>query len=359
MKEAGCRIMRSIICVICSILIFPCVLPAAKLQLEVPQGLTEVYLFSAGTPVVLEHLRGQFDDSLGQLSTKYQIDLLKEQAEKASALVKEKELAYSNKLDSLKQQYLASVSLSIISSEAEIFPASSALGEVSFIYTIKNNSDRIISDITYKPKIGGIMLPTTSALILDLIHPATLQSGLGPNETLSNKGHEPEHFSFFIGELSREELKKISSDLQKNFTIDIVDMHFTRKKGYKGQTKVLGFKEAFVDQLQLLQISIERARADEQTKRVSYNKAFERFSEDRDAARSLYGKALEDLKKTAVRYQERVDEKNRCTFENIPAGTYFVYAPNAQGTTIFEQITIKESTNKLMLSDMIKDPFAP
>ena len=136
-------------------------------------------------------------------------------------------------------------------------------------------------------------------------------------------------------------------------------MHFTRKKGYKGQTKVLGFKEEFVDQLQLLQISIERARADEQTIKASYNKAFARFSEDRDAALTLYGKALEDLKKTAVRYQERIDKKNRCTFENIPEGIYFVYAPKALGTTIFEQITIKESKNKLMISDMIKDPFAP
>jgi hypothetical protein len=351
--------MRSIICVVCSILIFPCVLPAAKLQLEVPPGLTEVYLLSAGTPVVLEHLRGQFEHSLGQLSVNYQIDLLKEQAEKATALVKEKEQAYSRKFDSLKQQYLDSISVSIISSDAEIFPASSALGEVSFFYTIKNLSDRIISDITYKPKIGGITLPTTSALILDLIHPVTLKSGLGPKETLSNKGHEPEHFSFFIGELSREELKKIRSELQKDFSIDIVDMHFTKKKGYKGQTNVVGFKEAFIDQLNLLQISIERAQADEHTKKASYNKAFARFSEDKDAELLRYRKSLEELKKTAIRYQERVDEKNRCTFESIPAGTYFVYAPNAQGIAIFEQTSVKEHKNNLMIGEMIKDPFAP
>lgn len=340
-------------------LIFPGVLPAAKLQLEVPPGLPEVYLLSAGTPAVLQHLGDEFEQSIGQLSMNYQIDLLGEQAEKATALVKKKEQAYSSKFDSLKQQYLDSISFSIISSEAEIFPASSALGEVSFLYTIKNNSDRIISDITYKPKVGGITLPTTSALILELIHPATLISGLGPNGTLSNKGHDPEHFSFFIGELSREELKKISSGLKNNFTIDILDMHFTPKKGYKGQTDVLGFKEAFTDQLKLLQVSIERARVDEGTKKASYNKAFARFNEDKDTELMRYRKSLEDLKKTAVRYQVHVDEKNRSTFENIPAGTYFVYASNAQGSAIFEQITIKESRNKLMINDMIKDPFVP
>ena len=351
--------MRSIICVVCSILVFPCVLPAASLQLEVPPGLAEVYLLSAGTPAVLEHLQGQVTNSLGQLSTKYQIDLLKDQAEKAAALTREKEQAYANKFESLKKQYLNSISLSIISSEAEIFPASSALGEVSFFYTIKNNSDRIISDITYKPKIGGITLPTTSALILDLIHPVTLKSGLGPNETLSNKGHEPEHFSFFIGELSREELKMIISEMKKAFTIDIVDMHFTQKKGYKGQTNVVGFKDAFIDQLQLMQISIERARADEQTKKASYNTAFSRFSEDKDVEMARYRDTLEDLKKTAVRSQMRVDEKNRCTFENIPAGTYVVYAPNAQGKSIFEQVSINGNRNKLTFNEMIKDPFVP
>ncbi|HPR51647.1 MAG TPA: hypothetical protein PLU81_07660 [Deltaproteobacteria bacterium] len=351
--------MRSIFCIVCSMLVFPCILPAESLQIEVPPGLKEVYLLSPGTSAVLEHLQGQFNDSLDQLSTKYQIDLLKEQEDKAAALAREKEQAYANKFESLKQQYLSSISLSIISSEAEIFPASSALGEVSFFYTIKNNSDRIISDITYRPKIGGITLPTTSALILDLIHPVTLKSGLGPNETLSNKGHEPEHFSFFIGELSREELKKISSEMKKDFTVDIVDMHFSQKKGYKGQTNVVGFKDAFSDQLQLMQISIERARADAQSKKASYNQSFKGFSNDKDAEAARYSETLNDLKKTAIRSRMRVDEKNRCTFENIPAGTYIVYAPNAQGKTVFEHVTISGSRNKLTLNEMIKDPFVP
>jgi len=351
--------MRSTICVICIILIFPCVLTAARLQLEVPQGLTEVYLLSAGTPSILEHLKGQMEQSVGHLGTKYQIDLLKDQAEQATMLVKEKKKAYSHKFNVLRQQYLDSISLSILSSDAEIFPSSSALGEVSFFYTIKNNSDRIISDITYIPKIGDITLPTTSSLILELIHPTTLKSGLGPKETLSNKGHEPEHFSFFIGELSKEEIKKIRSEFQRIFTLEIVDMHFTKKKGYKGQADVMGFKEAFVDQIELLQTSIKKARNEEQTKTASYNKAFAQFSKERDEELIRYRNSLEDLKKSAIRYQSRVDEKNRCAFENISAGTYFVYASNAQGRTIFEQRTIKENKNKIVINNMIKDPFAP
>ena len=47
------------------------------------------------------------------------------------------------------------------------------------------------------------------------------------------------------------------------------------------------------------------------------------------------------------------------SFENIPAGTYIVYAPNAQGKTVFEHVTISGNRNKLTLNEMIKDPFVP
>ncbi|MBN2297466.1 MAG: hypothetical protein JXM72_02675, partial [Deltaproteobacteria bacterium] len=237
--------MRSFITILCIVFFFPGIAPAAKLQLEVSPGFSQVYLLSQGTSTVLEHLKTRFDTAMEELNKNYQIDLLKEQADKAAILEQEKKDTYSEKFTSLRNTYLKSVSITIVGVDAQIFPSSSALAEVFFFFSIKNNSDRIITDITYKPVIGDIMLPTTSSLVLELIHPATLISGLSPGQTLSNKGYDPEHFSFFIGELSKEELGKIQQEMKTHFTVEVIDMHFTNKRGYKDQTRVLGFKEAF------------------------------------------------------------------------------------------------------------------
>jgi hypothetical protein len=350
--------MRSISSVFFFILIFPCILSGARLQLEVPPGMTDVYLLSSGTPSVLKHLQDQLNLSLDQLNTRYQIERLAEQKEKATNLVKGKKRAYANKLSSLQTQYIASLSLNILSTDAEVSPSSSALGDVSFFYSIKNNSDRIITDITYKPKIGGITLPTTSSLMLDLIHPQTLKSGLGPKETISNKGHEPERFSFFIGELSKEELKKIQSEIKKDFTIEVIDMHFTKEKDYKGQTEVLEFEGAFNSQLKPLQIAIADAEADEQSKKISFSNALSKFNKAKETVMNKHKKSLEDLKKTSVRYQIRPDEKNLCILENIPAKKYIVYSRKTNGQALFTEITVEDRKNKLMLNTMIKDPFS-
>lgn len=350
--------MRSINSVVFFILVFPCILAAARLQLEVPSGMTDVYLLSSGTPTILKHLQDQLNLSLDQLSTKYQVETLKGQKEKATNLVKEKNLAYANKLASLQAKYIKSLSLNILSTDAEISPSSSALGDVSFFYSIKNNSDQIITDITYKPKIGGIILPTTSSLMLELIHPQTLKSGLGPRETISNKGHEPERFSFFIGELSKEELKKIQTYIKKDFTIEVVDMHFSKEKGYKGQVEVLEFDRAFNSQLKPLQIAIANAEADEQSKKISFSNAFSKFNNARETLLNKHKKSLDDLKKTSVRFQMRPDEKNICTFENIPAKKYVVYSSKKNGQALFTEINVEDGKNKLMLNNMIKDPFS-
>jgi hypothetical protein len=350
--------MRSISSIVFFILVFPCILTAARLQLEVPPGMTDVYLLSSGTPTVLKHLQDQLNLSLDQLNTKYQIETLKDQKEEATNFVKEKKQAYADKLASLQKLYMASLSLNILSTDAEVSPSSSALGDVSFFYSIKNNSDRIITDITYKPRIGEITLPTTSSLVLELIHPQTLKSGLGPKETISNKDHEPERFSFFIGELSKDELKKIQSEIKKDFAIEVIDMHFTKEKDYKGQTEVLEFERAFSSQLKPLQIAIAKAETEEQSIKTSLSNASSKFNKTKETVLNEYKKSLDDLKKTSVRYQIRPDEKNICIFENIPARKYVVYSRKTNGQALFTEIAVEDRNNKLMLNNMIKDPFS-
>ncbi|HHO75270.1 MAG TPA: hypothetical protein ENN05_02440, partial [Deltaproteobacteria bacterium] len=136
--------MRSFITIVCLVLIFPGVLSAAKLQLEVPDGLSEVYLLSEGTPSILNHLKTRFDQDIENLAKKYQIDVLKKQADKATILAQEKNEDYAERFNSLRNTYLKSVSLHIVGVETEISPSSSALAEVLFHFSIKNNSDRII-----------------------------------------------------------------------------------------------------------------------------------------------------------------------------------------------------------------------
>lgn len=351
--------MRSIISIACLMLLFPCVISAARLQLEVPPGSSEIYLLSPGSAPVLKHLQGQMDLALGQLATRYQIDLLSAQRDRAQETVQQKQQAYTAMLASLREQYLGSISLSVLSTETEISPSSSALGDVAFFYVVKNNSDRIITDITYKPKIGGVTLPTTSSLVLEFIHPETLKSGLAPGETLSNQGHEPEDFSFFIGELSREEISQIKSEINGGFALEIMDMHFAQRKGYKDQTRVLGFEEAFTAQLQPLQRSITEAQARQKADSAAYEKAYRDYSQDRDTQLSTFRNSLEDLKQSSVRYQARLDDKNRCMFEDIAAGTYIVYARSVQGQALFTEITVHDKRQKLMLTTMVKDPFTP
>ncbi len=351
--------MRSIITAICIVAILPGIVSAARLQLEVSPGFSEVYLLSEGTSSILDHLKAKADREIAELGETHQITILKERLDKASTLAQEKKEAYSQKFSSLRETYLESISVSINGVDAEIYPSSSALAEVYFYFSIKNNSDRIVTDIAYKPLIGDIILPTTSSLVLEFIHPATLVYGLGPGQTLTNKGYDPEHFSFFIGQLSKEELKEIQKNIKTHFSMEIIDMHFTDKRGYKDQTQILGFREAFESQLKAFKTAKEKAEADALKKKEAYDEALNAFKSDREGLEKNLKDSLEDLKKASIRSQTRPDEDNRCFFEGIDAGSYIVYASNAQGSALFTGITVKTGTTKLMVNDLTKDPFTP
>ncbi len=340
-------------------LILPMALHAARLQCTLPQGVGEASLLSDGTTAVLKHFRDQSDAESRKLRAEYQIDALEKEAKKAEALIGEKKQAYTAKVAGLRKNYLSLLEITIHSSQAAINPSTSALGDVVYFYTAKNNTDRIITDIKYKPIIEGKGLPTTTSLILEFIDPQTLKSGLGPHETMTNLGHDPEKFSFFIGEVLPDELNRMREAFGKSFSINVADMHFSNQKGYKGQIKALTFDEAFSGTLRPMQAAVDQAEADAKSKRGTYSSVLKTFQERQDRMSATLKKSLDALKLSSVRYSVRPDKKGRYIFDDVEPGNYIVYARNGKGQAVFESIAIGKKKQKQSYTQMKKDPFAP
>jgi hypothetical protein len=146
---------------------------------------------------MLEYLKRA---SLGvsRAQAEYRVDAL-ESSQGGPRTYKGKKKAYSDRLNAIRNNYLSLVSVTIHSVKANINPSTSTLGDVSFYFTARNNSDRIVTDIIYKPLIKGRGLSTTTSLVLEFLDPRTMKSGLGARETMTNQGHEAEKFTFFIG----------------------------------------------------------------------------------------------------------------------------------------------------------------
>lgn len=341
------------------ILVLPATTYAARLQCILPPEVTEACLLSGGTTAVLKHFRGQSDVEFRKLRAEYQMDILEDQARKAETLINEKKQAYSGKVAEIRKNYLSMLEITIHSSQAAINPSTSALGDVTYFFTAKNNTDKTITDITYKPIIDGKGLPTTTSLVLEFLDPQTLKSGLGPHETMTNLGHDPEKFSFFIGEIPPEELNKIRSAFGRAFSINVVDMHFSYQKGYKGQMKPLTFSEAFSGLLRPMQTAVEQAEADAIAKKGAYSSAVKEYTARQAKTNSFLKKSLDDLKASSVRYSAHPDKKGRYVFDDVAPGSYIVYASNGKGRAVFESIAVGEKKQKETYIQMKKDPFVP
>jgi hypothetical protein len=339
------------------LLIIPVSLSAARLQCTLPQGTSEMHILSGGTAAVIEYFRAQSDAQIMKLRTDYQIEALENQTTKADAVIQEKKKLYADRVSSLRREYISKLTITLRSIQGSITPSSSALGDVTYFFTAKNNSDRVITDITYRPLVDGKGLPTTTLLILEFIDPATMKSGLGPHEAMTNLGHDPEKFSFFIGEISQEELKNLKKDFDKRFGITIVDMHFSDQKGYKGQFKPQTFEEAFPGQLRPLQIAIEQAETHDKVIKNANAKALKEFTGQKNRILDSLKKSLSELKVSSIRYTASPDKKNRYVFNDVSPGTYFVYASDGNGKAVFEKIAIGEKKQKRTYTQMKKDPF--
>lgn len=349
--------MKRLSTIALAIFIIPASLSAARLQCTLPQRASEMNILSGGTAVMIEYLKAQSEARIMKLRTDYRIEALEKQTAKAETIIQEKKKAYADRISSLRREYISKLTITLSSVRGSITPSSSALGDATYYFTAKNNSDRIITDITYKPLFDGKGLPTTAMLVLEFIDPITMKSGLGPNEIMTNVGHDPEKFSFFISEVSLEDLKSLKKDFGKRFGINVVDMRFTDQKGYKGQFKPQTFEEAFSPQLRPLEIAIEQAETHDKAIKDANAKALEEFTEQKNKVLDSLRKSLAELRKSSVRYTASPDRKNRYVFDDIPSGTYFVYAHDGSGKAVFEKIAIGEKKQKKIYTKMKKDPF--
>lgn len=350
--------MRYMITVLILVFLVPSALFAGGLRCSLPQEVSVAHLLSEGTPSVMEYFKAQAEEKVAALSRSYRVDALEVQVKKAEELLLQKNQMYADRLSSLRKEYLSSLTITLDSIEASISPSSSALGDLEFFYTARNNSNKIITDITYRPLIGGKTLPTTTSLVLEFIHPRLMISGIGPGETMTNREHEPERFSFFISELSKEEIQILKSDAANQFGIEIIDMHFADQKGYKGQIGVRDFVSAFPHRLAPLRSAIEHAEADVKTKKDAYSRAHSAFVAEKDRVLEEFRKSLAELRKSSVRCSVRPDKKNRFVFDDVPPGTYYLYASDGRGSAVFEKTVIDDKNRQEVYTGMKKDPFA-
>ncbi|MEA2102021.1 MAG: hypothetical protein U9P80_05535 [Thermodesulfobacteriota bacterium] len=332
---------------------------AAELDLEMPGGVSGVMLLSAGTPAILDHLHDVFDKKAKVLDDRFQIHKLKTKVQTTQAGLEEATRVWENGIHSIKTRYISQIEIQVHSFQVQVSPESSILGEFSFFCTIKNMSDRIIGEIAYRPVIGDILLPTSSDLVFELIDPRTLKFGLCPGHKISNEGFQPAQFSFFVGELTKDQLRYLEQDAHRQLTLDITGLSFLDKTGYKGQVSAMDAEKAFASDLAVLEKDIEAAQqaktqadqvyADQKKAyEMEYNKVFHSFM---DAASAL--------QRASVRYTAKVDKDNHCHMDNVEKGQYMVYAHGSGGRVIFRKICIDGPKKDVSLSLLEKDPFKP
>ncbi|HOI07972.1 MAG TPA: hypothetical protein PK213_12640 [Deltaproteobacteria bacterium] len=352
--------MRKIMCIAFLLVAIPVSLYGARLQYALPPGLSKAYLLSAGTPAMLEHEKARAKAKLEKLKGEFRIDTLEAGSKQGSGDVKRAKQAYADRIEALRKAYLSRLNLQLTSVNADINLASSAMADVTYFYTARNSSDKVITDITYRPLINGKPLGTTSTLVLEFMDMSTLTSGLAPGETMTNQGHDPEKFSFFLGEIPQAEVKELKKDFGRKFTIDVIDMHFADRKGYKGQFKPQTFEESFAGQLGPLENAIRQAEARARELSESDRKALKEFTAQKDRLVAEENKTLVGLKRSAVRYTGTIDKKGRHIFEDVAPGTYFLYASTPDGRAVFEQVKVgEERKQKKTFTGMKKDPFVP
>ena len=351
--------MRKIWFITCLLLILPAYAYPARLIVTFPQSISDVYLLSPGTASVLDHIKAQFNGKLKVIDEKYQVARLDREMKEASIKADNADKAYKEKIESLRRDYISKVSITINSANVEITPQS-ALGDINFKYTVKNNSDRTISDITYKPLLNKSPLSITSSLILEFMNPSNLVFGLGPGESLTNQGHDPEHLSFFLNELVGKNIKQIQSSLPGSFALNILDIHFLSQKGYKDQTKEMDVKEAFAGQLKAFESAFRQAQDDYKNKTMTLSTAKKLFETEGSGIMKDYRTQLLGLKKSSLRYQAKVAaEKNKGVIESVSPGKYYLYGTDAGKKAFFKEITMEDGKNKVEITAMGKDPFLP
>ena len=350
---------RSLILSVLGLLLMTLPAQAARVEVQVPPGVMSVSLLSAGTLPVLGHMRQSLEAEQRELDERFGVQALAEKLAQTETLIVKRRKTYEDTVASTRHRYLSQITVEVLSAEAFISPEASALGEITFTYRITNQTDRIVSDLVYAPRVGGISLPTSSRQMLELSHPDTLKFGIAPGKTLSNQGASPERFTFFIGELKSDQLAFIRKHIRENFHLDLKDLHFVERIDYKGQTATMDVEQAFAATLKPLKGSLDEALALRGKRQRDYQQAEAAFTEQLEEAHKRFSQVAFDLRHAAVRFSSPVANKHRCILNDIPPGTYLVYAPQGDGQALLQEITVPAGKLQLNLETTTKDPFLP
>ncbi len=342
------------------VITLPPVLHAARLVVKLPpEGAAEVELLSGGTRAVLDLLRTRLDSELASARESCRMAQLEREERDARLEVSRSEKTYKERLEGLKARAISSIRVTVHSSEIRITEESST-GDVSFHYSVTNTGDRIVSDIAYRPVISGITIPLTTPLVLEFIEPSTLVFGLGPQETITNRLSDPERLSFFLSELRDADRRILARNTAKTFSLEVEDVHFVSRKGFKGQYKVMDLPDAYSGILEAPRTAFERAVARQATLAAQLADARKSFENETRAIRERFRTRAADLRKASVRATCTVDrKKNRAVFEDLEPDTYLVFAAGGPGKAALEKVVVKDGKNVVKLKGYGKDPFTP
>ncbi len=351
--------MKRICLAVCLLGFLPISAHAAGLTVTVPSGIEEVQVLSPGTSAVLDHIKSQYRSKLKAIEDKYQVSRLDSEAKAAAGKRDAADKAYQEKIEALRKEAISKISIIIKSANIDISPQS-AMGEITYIYTVRNNSEKIVSNVVYKPLLNKSPLSVTSSLVLEFINPSNLIFGLAPGETLSNQGHDPEHVSFFNNEIVGKNINQIKSSLPDSFSLSIMDIHFLNQKGYKDQTRELDVKEAFAGQLKPFEAAFLQTKNEYAGKTEELKNARKQFDDESRGTVKEYRAQLSSLKASSIRGHARVEaKKNRASIKNLDPGKYYIYGTGSEKKAFFQELTIDEGRNKFEVKSLGKDPFLP
>lgn len=336
----------------------PGLLEASSLKIVLPSGFKDAFLLSPGTSAVLDHMRGRLTGSLDDLSAQYNVGALKEELDKAQALSANRREIYRQGGKAIREQYISKLNITITSATANLSTESS-MGEIVFTYTATNTSDRIISDIIYTPRIGEKKIPVASKLVLEFIDAKSFKSGLAPGQSIGNTPDNPERFSFFVGEVSKQDMQYIKANVSTAFALDIHDLHFMNAIGYKDQSQILDAEHAFQARLKELEEGGTTAQRDAEAKAEAYARALNAYNLAKEDVVKRFKAEASELKKASLRAQAVVDKKNRCVFKDIEPGSYYVYASNPEGNAVFQSVEVGQGRAKKQINAVVRDPFLP
>jgi len=332
---------------------------AVDLNILVPSGTDGVELLSPGTPQVLSHMRRELKANLDSLARKHDIIRLKTEADSAGALYVSRKKEYETRVNKIKEYYISKLVIRITNARAVIAPDASVMGEVSFCYTARNSSDRVIASVTYRPRIGSIFVPTPSPLVLEFLDPGTLKFGLAPGKEVSVNIDQPERLSFFIGELSAKDIDYIRRNISREFHLDVVDIRFADKVGYKDQTKIMDVSQAFAGRLRPLMERLRQLHAMAREKDAMYKEALLEYNNEKTELLKEFVTNATSLKHSALRYKCRAQGSGRFTVEGVAPGRYVLYANRPNGMAIFYTVDVKAKAQTVKVQSIRKDPFMP